>query len=258
MVAATLGSLSASSAAPAANEGGSDGRECYELRLYRLRIGAGQKTFDEFFRRAAIPALNRAGVAPVGVFNVMFGPENPTMHVLLPCKSLEGLAGAWRQAEADPEYQKAGADFLNAPAGAPAYVRMESSFMAAFDGMPRLEIPAGATDNKPRIFELRTYESAGEKAGRKKIEMFNRGEIAIFRKTGLRPVFFGQTLVGSKLPNLTYMLVFDSLEQRTANWGAFVADPEWKKLSATPGYTNAEVVSNISNIFLQPMPYSQI
>jgi hypothetical protein len=258
MVAATLGSLRASSTATAAEEGTLATRECYELRRYYLRIGPRQKTFDEFFGRAAIPALNRAGISPVGVFNVMFGPEIPTMHVLLPCQSLEGLTRAWHQVEADPEYQKSGADFLDAPASDPAYVRMESSFMAAFEGMPKLEIPAGATGNKPRIFELRTYESAGEKAGRKKIEMFNRGEIAIFRRTGLQPVFFGQTLVGSKLPNLTYMLVFDSLEQRTANWAGFVADPEWKKLSAMPGYANAEVVSNISNIFLGPTPYSQI
>jgi len=130
--------------------------------------------------------------------------------------------------------------------------------MVAFEGMQKLEIPAGATGNKPRIFELRTYESASEKAARKKVEMFNRGEIALFRRTGLQPVFFGQTLIGSRLPNLTYMLVFDGLEQRTANWARFVADPDWKKLSTTPGYTNPEAVSNISNIFLQPAGYSQI
>lgn len=258
MVAATLGGLSAASTTTAAEENNPASREYYELRLYRLRIGAKQKVFDEFFGKAAIPALNRAGIAPVGVFSVMFGPESPTMHVLLPCKSLEGLANAWQQVEADPEYQKAGAEFLNAPASDPPFVRMESSFMVAFDGLPKLEIPAGATGNKARIFELRTYESATEKAGRKKVEMFNRGEISIFRRNALQPVFFGQTLVGSKLPNLTYMLVFDSLEARTANWARFVADPEWKKLSVMPGYTNAESVSNISNIFLQPAAYSQI
>jgi len=258
MVAATLGSLSASTTATAADEASPAGRECYELRLYRLRIGPKQKTFDEFFRQAAIPALNRAGISPVGVFNVMLGPENPTMHVLLSCKSLEGLTKAWQQVEADADYQKAGADFLNAPASDPPYVRMESSFMVAFEGMPKLQIPAGAAGNKPRIFELRTYESASEKAGRKKIEMFNQGEIAIFRRTGLEPVFFGQTLIGSKLPNLTYMLVFESLEQRTANWARFGADPEWQKLSKMPGYTNAEAVSNISNVLLGPTAYSQI
>jgi hypothetical protein len=168
------------------------------------------------------------------------------------------LLGAWRRVEADAEYQRAAAEFVNAPAAAPVYIRMESSFMVAFEGMPKLEIPAGAAGNKPRIFELRTYESASEKAGKKKIEMFNQGEIAIFRRAGLKPVFFGQALIGSKLPHLTYMVVFENLEQRAASWSAFGGDAEWKKLSTTPGYANAEIVSNITNVLLSPADFSQI
>ena len=41
-------------------------------------------------------------------------------------------------------------------------------------------------------------------------------------------------------------------------WSAFSGDPEWKKLSATPGYTDPEIVSNISNTYLRPAAYSQI
>jgi len=54
------------------------------------------------------------------------------------------------------------------------------------------------------------------------------------------------------------MLTFDNIEQRDKNWSTFVSDPEWKKLSTTPGYTDAETVSNISNVLLSPAPYSQI
>jgi hypothetical protein len=45
---------------------------------------------------------------------------------------------------------------------------------------------------------------------------------------------------------------------RDKNWAAFIADPEWKKLSTTPGYTDGEIVSNISNAFLTPASYSQV
>jgi hypothetical protein len=49
--------------------------------------------------------------------------------------------------------------------------------------------------------------------------MFNEGgEIAIFRRTGLAPVFFGEALVGSKIPNLTYMLGFDDMEALEKGW----------------------------------------
>jgi len=137
-------------------------------------------------------------------------------------------------------------------------MRVESSLMVAFAAIPTLEMPAATKENQPRLFELRTYESHSKKANKKKIEMFNNSEIAVFRRTGLQPVFFGETLIGTKMPNLTYMLVFENMAAREKNWGAFVSDPEWKKLSATPGYTDAEIVSNISNIFLRPTAYSQI
>jgi hippurate hydrolase len=39
---------------------------------------------------------------------------------------------------------------------------------------------------------------------------------------------------------------------------AMMADPEWKKLSTTPGYTNPEILTNITNVFLRPTGYSQI
>jgi hypothetical protein len=45
---------------------------------------------------------------------------------------------------------------------------------------------------------------------------------------------------------------------REKNWRTFVSDPEWKKLSTTPGYTDPEIVCNISNLFLRPTAYSQI
>ncbi len=73
--------------------------------------------------------------------------------------------------------------------------------------------------------------------------MVNVGEIAIFRRTGLQPVFFGETLVGTKLPNLTYMLVFDDMAAHDKNWAKFIGDPEWNRLSTTPCYTNAEILT---------------
>jgi hypothetical protein len=88
--------------------------------------------------------------------------------------------------------------------------------------------------------------------------MFNTGEIAIFRRTGLTPVFFGDTLIGARQPNLTYLLTFPDMAAREKSWDTFRSDPEWKKLSATPGYTDPEIVTNISNTLLKPAPYSQI
>jgi hypothetical protein len=251
--AATLPALMSNAAetAPAA-------REYYELRQYHLRFGPMQKRFDDFFRDAAIPAMNRAGIRAVGVFGVMFGSDAPTFHVLVPHRTADSLVTLADRLRADADYIKNGAEFLNASPTDPGYIRVESSLMVAFDGMPKLEVPAAVAAKKSRIFELRTYESHSKKANKKKIEMFNQGEIDIFRRTGLTPVFFGEALVGSRLPNLTYLLVFDDIAQHTKNWDQFRNDPEWKKLSTMPGYSNAEILSNISNQLLRPTAYSQI
>ena len=242
----------------AAESGEKATRECYELRLYHLRRGPKQKLFDEFYRDAAIPSMNRHGIAPVGVFSVISGADSPTMYVLLAHQSIESFATANERLRRDPEYQRVGAEFINAGPNDPAYVRVESSLLAAFDSIPKLEVPQAALEKKPRLFELRTYESHSKKANKKKIEMFNNGEIAIFRRTGLQPVFFGETLIGTKLPNLTYMLVFENMAAHDKNWGVFGSDPEWKKLSSTSGYTDPEIVTNISNVLLRPASYSQI
>ncbi len=232
--------------------------EYYELRRYHLRRGPQVKQADDYLREAALPALKRLGVGPVGVFNTTIGADMPTVCLLIPHPSFESVATTGARLLADTEYLRTGAAFLNAPSNDPAYVRVESSLMVAFEGFPKIEVPPAAAENRPRIFELRIYESHSRKAHLKKVEMFNNGEIAIFRRTGLRPVFFGRTLIGSKLPNLTYMLTFDDMAAHDKNWATFIADPEWKKLSTAPGYTDGEIVSNISNLFLAPTPYSQI
>jgi hypothetical protein len=54
------------------------------------------------------------------------------------------------------------------------------------------------------------------------------------------------------------MLSYESLAAREQLWSKFGADPEWKKLRATPGLSDAEIVSNISNAILRPAANSQI
>jgi hypothetical protein len=54
------------------------------------------------------------------------------------------------------------------------------------------------------------------------------------------------------------MLVHENMAAREKSWGAFRDSPDWKKLSSTAGYTDPEIVSNITTVFLRPAAYSQI
>ena len=228
-------------------------KEYYELRLYHLDPGPKEEPFHDFLRDAAIPALNRIGIGPVGVFRMLEG-DDPNVYVLLPHKSAESVVTATARLMSDAEYLKAGASLLDAPLSDPAYKRIESSLMLAFDGLPKLEVPS---EKESRIFQLRIYESHSVKKGQKKIEMFNAGgEIAIFRRAGMPPVFFGETLIGAKLPNLTYMLGFDDEEALKRGWKNFLSDPGWDELKRNPVYK--DTVSNITNMLLRPAACSQI
>ena len=131
---------------------------------------------------------------------------------------------------------------------------MESSLSLAFDNCPTVQTPS---NKESRIFQLRIYESHSAKKAKKKVHMFDQGgELDLFRKVGMPPVFFGETLLGAIMPNLTYMLGFDDKEAKDAGWKAFLASDEWNTLKKLPIY--ADTVSRITNIMLLPGPGSQI
>jgi len=54
------------------------------------------------------------------------------------------------------------------------------------------------------------------------------------------------------------MLVHDNLVARDKSWDGFRNSPDWKKVSATPGYADADIVSNITTVLLRPAASSQI
>jgi hypothetical protein len=54
------------------------------------------------------------------------------------------------------------------------------------------------------------------------------------------------------------MLCFDNMEAHDTHWKAFGTDPEWKKISAIPEYSDARLISKITRTFLTPAGYSQI
>lgn len=258
--------LSASAAAGLATMTGSQpaaarpraDRQFFEIRRYHAIPGPRQRLLGSFLGEVAIPAMNRAGVGPVGAFTVTYGENRPTVILLLTHSTLESALGLRDRLMDDGEYRRAGAEFLDVPLSDPAFVRVESSLMRAFADMPTLEVPPAAAAGTPRIFELRRYESHSDPAAIRKIEMFNNrgGEIAIFRKTGLTPVFFGETVVGPHMPNLTYMLTFPDMAARDAAWATFQADPEWRELARDPYF--ADTVSSITEEILRPTGYSQI
>ncbi len=200
----------------------------YELRTYQLRNGVPGK----------MPSGKPAGYAGTfGAFTSFIAENSPFMTLLLTYNSF---------AEAEKVDEKL--------ADVTGYIRYERTILRAFSGMPELKLPPRGN----HIFEVRTYESNDAVTLQRKIDMFNNGEMQIFQRLGMNPVFFGEALVGSKLPHLTYMLAFDDLASRDKLWKAFGSDPEWQKLRSKPGLSDADIVSNISNSLIRPTAFSDI
>jgi hypothetical protein len=249
--AALAGNTAAQAPAPAK-------REFYQLRRYNLMNGPQLKLTENYVGDALIPALARMGMGPIGAFKLDIGQDTPAYYALIPGSSVAALAELDLHLAKDEDFLKIAAPFWNSTATAPAYQRVEISLLAAFEGWPKLTPPASAATKGKRIFQLRTYESPSNGDHVRKVEMFHSGEFEIFLKAGFHPVFFGDALFGSRLPNLTYMLSFENTAELEAKWDIFRNDPDWKKLSTDPRFAFDQIVTNISNLMLSPLACSQI
>jgi hypothetical protein len=239
------------------------GKQVIELRTYTFATPEKRQAFERFVASGLIPALNRAGVQPVGAFvaqkadnpEAKFeGETAPEMHLVLPHPTPESAMTLETRLASDTGYTAALAGLPDGPKEASAYARYESTLMLAFDQSPKVEVPTKAAG---RVMQLRVYESHNAERSRMKVRMFNEGgEIRIFREVGMNPVFFGHAFTGSRLPNLTYMLGFESDTAMKAAWGKFGAHPDWQKLRVDPLYK--DTVSRITNVVLRPVAGSQI
>lgn len=228
----------------------------YELRTYQLRNDIQPAKINDFFQGHFLPRMQKLGVGPIGCFNVVAGQITPSLILLIDYKSLAEMQSTMA-ATSDKEFTAAWRAFETATDM--PYVRYESSVLKAFDSHTKVELPPAQAEKQPaRLFELRTYESRNAFTLRNKVDMFNQEEIKIFRACGMLPVFFGEGVIGTRLPSLTYMLGYDNMAARDKTWDAFRANPDWARVRTKPGWTDPEAVSNIHSSFLRPTAYSQI
>jgi NIPSNAP len=233
-------------------------REFYQLRRYHLKRGEELTLTENYYKNALIPAATRMGLGPIGVFALTIGPRIPTYYALIPGRSLATLVEMDLRLRDDEEFLKAAAPFWNATDANPPFQRVEVSLMASFEGWPRLTPPAASVTKSKRIFQLRTYESPSDGEHVRKVEMFKGGEYAIFKTFGFHPLFFGDMLIGPRMPNMTYMLSFTDMNELDRKWDAEMNSEAWKKLSTSARYGFDNIVENVSNQILAPLDCSQI
>jgi hypothetical protein len=232
-------------------------KEYYSILVYHLKDAEQESRLDAYLKDAFLPAVHKAGIARAGVFKPI---DNDTsadrrVYVFLPGRSVEQLLRLPQQLLTNSTYVAAGKDYIDAAWDKPVYTRMETIILDAFPGMPKWEAPVLNSPKSERIYELRNYESASEKLHQNKVDMFNKGdEVGLFKRLGFNAVFYGDVLIGSRMPNLMYMTTFENRAVRDEHWKAFGSDPVWKALVSKPQY--AHNTSRTEVILLHPAEYS--
>jgi hypothetical protein len=133
------------------------------------------------------------------------------------------------------------------------FVDEEMTLLHSLASQPRITVPY---TNKDRLLQLRTYNSPNYERNFAKARMFDQGELDLFRRCGMAPVFMGTAVFGTWIPNITYMLSFENDEARRDGWDMFVRHPEWRQMSQDPQYSRT--ATRIRNLFLRPSNGSQI
>ena len=90
----------------------SDQPQYYELRVYSTKSEKQQKLVSDYWQNAAVPAYNRMGIQPIGVFTELQDSPKNKIYVLIPYDSLDVFASVPAKLAADTAYQTAAADYL--------------------------------------------------------------------------------------------------------------------------------------------------
>ena len=225
-------------------------REWYELREYHIIFGGNQQLLHDYLSKALIPTLNKYGVKKVGVFKEYSGDLPTKFFVLIPYSSFKDYEKVVLELEEDEQFKALSKNYQTAEK--PIYSRFDTTLYIAFEGISKMILPTA----KQRFLELRSYQGYSEDAVRRKVEMFDKEELTLFKEVKLNPIFFGKAIAGKNMPYLTYLLAFEDLEERNRNWDVFIKDSRWATMSKKPEYANS--VSDILRNYLVPMDYSQM
>jgi hypothetical protein len=247
-----VGSLGAASLGRPATEGRKT--RFYVLEQMFLRNGSQLPRLHEFASGVLLPALNRLHSGPKIYLEALVAPHMPQFAAVYGFESLDEIRRLHAKTMEDPELAKRFEAF-ESDAEAP-FDSQTNTLIEAADYSP--EMVAAEPNAAPRLFELRTYHSPTWRQLKALHERFAGPEVKIFHRSGIHPVLYGSTLFGADMPNLTYVIPFESLAAREKAWGAFGADPEWVKVRKESIEKHGQISSVIRISIYKAAAYSPV
>jgi len=226
-------------------------RQFIELRRYHLLPGGKPRAFNTFIGDVAIPAMNRAGVGRVGAFTVVYGENAPVAVARAHAPHARVRGDYCASASRPTRHSRARVPRARRAAVRPglrsrrehAAARLRRDAGAGAIGGCRYQHPAHL-----RAPDLREPQRSRRAQQARDVQC--RRDPDLPPHWTLTPVFFGETVVGAKMPSLTYMLTFKGHGGARRGLGGVQPGSRLEKLSGDPQYK--ENVSAISDIILRP------
>ncbi len=227
----------------------------YVLETFYLQQGAQVARMDDYFSRLLLPALRKARHSgPVIFLQSLIAPHMPQMVAIHGFESLEEMWNVHSRIQQDPDLVK---NFEQWDSGDPPFDQQSNIILQAADYSPEIITPAELAKTS-RIFELRVYHSPTWRQLKALHERFAGPEIQIFHRVGVHPILYSSTLIGPNMPNLTYLIPFESLAAREKAWDAFGADPEWIKVRSESIEKHGQLSAVIQISLFRSAPYSPV
>jgi hypothetical protein len=227
----------------------------YMLEAFYLQQGSQVGRMNEYFSKLALPALQRVEYnGPVIYLESLVAPHMPQMVAVYGFQSLEHMWDVHSHINKDPEIMK---NFEKWDSGDPPFEQASSTLLQAADYSPEIVTPA-EPPKTPCLFELRVYHSPTWRQLKALHERFAGPEIQIFHRVGIHPILYSSTLIGTNMPNLTYLIPFENLAAREKAWETFAGDPEWIKVRKESIEKHGQISSIIQISLFKATTYSPV
>jgi len=226
----------------------------YTLEQFFLKNGTQLPRMHEFISKTMLPALAAAHSGPKICLEALVAPHMPQYAAIFGFESLEQMWETHGKVLSNPEVLKKYDEYERGPE--PPFESQTNTLLEAADYSPEITMPD--TPGAPRIFELRVYHSPTGRQLQALHERFAGPEIRIFHRCGIYPVLYTSTVFGANVPNLTYLIPFESLAAREKAWAAFGADPEWVKVRQESIEKHGQISSVIQISLYKAAPYSPV
>ncbi len=224
----------------------------FTLDAWQIKSGAQQTRMADWLGNSLIPALARQGAGPILALEAVFASSLPAIKLFAGYDSFAQIETVQNKLAGDAALTAA---YARIEAGESPYESRSSSILEATAYSPA--VVEGKIE-KPRYYEMRVYHAPTEWQLRAINERFTSATMRLFHAHGIEPLFLTTTRVGANMPNVTYVIPWDSLAAREKSWDAFGADPEWVKARKESIDKGGQIVINSDVEIYRAAAYSPV